>query len=86
MENIGLCIGTGHSNPATAIIETVKTAMVKTVTATMVTTLTASPMMHVPISYVLERRKPEPHGFIGNWNRIRISGCLQSRNSITWTI
>jgi len=74
MENIVPCVGTGHSNPATVTI-----GMVTTVTATTVTETasTASPVMHVPTSYVLERRKPEPRGFIGNSSRIPISGCLQ---------
>ena len=73
MENIGACVGTGHSNPVTVTIGTV------TVTAIMVTetTSTAAPVMHVPISYVLEHRRPEPRGFIGNSSRIPISGCLQ---------
>jgi hypothetical protein len=69
MENIVPCVGTGHSNPAT----------VTTVTATTVTdmTSTGAPVMHVPTSYVLERRKPEPHGFISNSSDIPISGCLR---------
>ena len=40
-------------------------------------TSTAPPVTHVPTSYALERRKPVPRGFIGNWSRIPISGCLQ---------
>ena len=82
MENIARCVGTGHSNPATVAIGTVTHGNghnVATLTATTVTdtTSTASPGMHVPISYVLERRRPEPRGFIGNSSRIPISGCLQ---------
>jgi hypothetical protein len=73
MENIVACVGAGHSNPATVTIGTVTT-----VTATTVTDMTsmAAPVMHVPTSYVLERRKPEPHGFISNSSGIPISGCL----------
>jgi sugar (pentulose or hexulose) kinase len=74
MENIVPCVGLGHSNPATATVGTITTLMVITVTDT---TSTASQVMHVPTSYVLERRKPEPHGFISNWSRIPISGCRQ---------
>src|SRR6476661_1162669 len=69
MENIGAWVGTGHSNSVTVAIVTVTT-----VTAT---TSTASPAMPVPTFYVLERRRPEPRGFIGNSSRIPISGCLQ---------
>src|SRR5258707_849013 len=69
MENIGACIGTGHSNPVT-----VTTVTVTTVTDT---TSTASPAMPVPTSYVLEHRRPEPRGFTGNSSRIPISGCLR---------
>ena len=53
---------------------TVTTLMDRTVTDTISTVSTG---MHVPTSYVLERRKPEPRGFIGNLSRIPISGCLQ---------
>jgi hypothetical protein len=74
MENIVACVGTGHSNPVTVTIGTVTTVMATTVTDT---TSTASPVMHVPISYVLERRRPEPRGFIGSLSRIPISGCRQ---------
>ena len=79
MENIVPCVGPGHSNPATVTIGTVTMVTVTTVTATTVTDTisTASPVMHVPTSYVLERRRPEPRGFIGNWSRIPISGCRQ---------
>lgn len=75
-----MCGGLGHSNPATVTIETV-TAL----TATKVTemTSTALPALHTLTSYVWERRKPEPPGFIGNSSRIPISGCRQLRNSIT---
>ena len=41
------------------------------------TTSTASPVMHVPTSYALERKRPEPRGSIGNSSRIPISGCLR---------
>ena len=79
MENIARCVGTGHSNPATVTIGTVTMVTVTTdhLTATTVTdtTSTASPVTHVPTSYALERRKPEPRGFIGNSSRIPISGC-----------
>src|SRR6476660_3458733 len=74
MENIGAWVGTGHSNSVTVTIETVTMVTVATVTAT---TSTASPAMPVPTFYVLERRRPEPRGFIGNSSRIPISGCLQ---------
>ena len=78
MENIVPCAGPGQSNPATVAIGTVTMATVITVTAIMVTEMmsTASAVMHVQIFYVLERRKPEPHGSTGNWSRIPTSGCL----------
>jgi len=62
----------------TVTIGTVTTVTATTVTVTMVTdtTSTASQAMHVPTSFVLERRKPEPHGFISNSSSIPISGCL----------
>jgi hypothetical protein len=74
MENIVPCVGLGHSNPATATIGTVTTLTATTVRDM---TSTGALVMHVPTSYVLERRKPEPHGFISNWSRIPISGCRQ---------
>src|SRR6266550_5132495 len=74
MENIVACVGTGHSNPATVTIGTVTTVTDTTVT---VTTSMAAPVMHVPTSYVLERRRPEPLGSTGKRSRIPISGCLQ---------
>src|SRR5258707_7685589 len=79
MENIGACVGTGHSNPVTVTIETVTMVRVVTVTVTTVTvtTSTASPAMPVLTSYVLEHRKPEPRGSIANSSRIPISGCRQ---------
>ena len=79
MENIVPCVGTGHLNPATVTIGTVTMVTVTTVTVTTVTDTisTATPPMHVQTSYVLERRKPEPRGFTGNWSRIPISGCRQ---------
>src|SRR4029077_12404799 len=82
MENIGACVGTGHSNPVTVTIETVTMVMVATVTVTTVTdtTSTASPAMPVPTSYVLERRKPEPRGFIGNSTRPPLSRSPHYRN------
>src|SRR5205823_9840 len=72
MENIVACVGTGHSNPATVTIGMVTTVTDTTVT---VTTSMAAPVMHVPTSYVLERRRPEPLGSTGNSSRIPISGC-----------
>jgi hypothetical protein len=74
MENIVPCVGDGHSNPATVTIGTVTTLTATTVRDM---TSTASLVMHVPTSYVLERRKPEPRGSIGNSSRIPISGCRQ---------
>ena len=110
------CVGAGHSNPATVIIELTSNedhrdggdhngeelngltgdaypdflcvggnhrngheATVTTLTATTVTETasTTSPGMHVPTSYALERRRPEPRGFTGNSSRIQISGCLR---------
>ena len=71
MENIVACVGAGHSNPATV------TSVTATVTMVTDTPFTLSPVMHVPIFYVLEHRRPEPRGFIGNSSRIQISGCLQ---------
>ena len=68
MENIVACVGTGHSNPATVTIGTVTTVTD--------TTSTGPQVMHVRTSYVLERRKPEPHGFISNSSSTPISGCL----------
>jgi hypothetical protein len=53
MENIGRCVGAGHSNPITLLIAMEITGK----------TLTVLPETPVPTSYVLERRKPEPHGF-----------------------
>lgn len=84
MENIGPWIGAGHSNSATETIKTVITIMAITVTVTattlkattvMETRSTASRVMRAPISYALEHRRQEPHGFIGNSSHIRISGC-----------
>ena len=84
MENIGPCVGAGHSNPRTVTIETVTTVMAITVTAIMLTATTVTEasstawrMMHAPISYALEHRRQEPRGFIGNSSRILTSGCLQ---------
>src|SRR5258705_6030175 len=74
VENIAACVGTCHSNPVTVTIETVTMVTVATVT---VTTSTAAPAMPVLTSYVLEHRKPEPRGSIGNSSRIPISGCRQ---------
>ena len=71
MENIGQCAGIGHSNPATVRTATVTTETATTVTAKMVIAVTAmvstaARETQVPIFFVLERRKLERPGFIGN--------------------
>jgi hypothetical protein len=65
MENIGQCAGIGHSNPAMVLIETVTTVTAPRVTV-MAMLSTAAPEMQVPIFFVLERRKLELPGSIGN--------------------
>jgi len=74
MENIAPCVGIGHSNQATVTIGMVAILTVTTVTDTV---SAATGGTRVPTSYVLERRKPEPRGSIGNSSRIPIFGCLQ---------
>jgi hypothetical protein len=62
-------VGAGHLTLATEIIAMAMTTMDKG--------LTASPGIHIPISSAWERKRPEHRGFIGNSNRIQISGCLR---------
>ena len=56
---------------------TIGTVTILTDTTVTDTNSTAPQVMDVRISYVLERKKPEPRGFIGNSSNILISGCLQ---------
>jgi hypothetical protein len=69
VENIGRWVGLGHLSLVTEIIPTAMPTTDKR--------LTASPGIHIPISSAWERKRLEPRGFIGNSNRIQISGCLR---------